>query len=232
MRKNIVLVFSCVFTLFLATVAQAASFSGNACYEEGANCQTEDEWKAGWCIAAVEEGALSGSIQQCQETLGVASLSQYTQQRQNSSSFSGNVCYEEGANCQTEDEWKAGWCVAAVEEGALSGSIQQCQETLGVAPLSQYTQQRQNSSSSASSSRQSSGGGQGRVANQPTLTRISNPTITERKKDGSSEQASGWVRCQSWRVHRDNPGEQICVNPAPSGPLPKDYSEKPTGTRP
>ena len=56
MRFLLILIFACAFVLFLETDAQAPEFSGNTCNEEGANCQTDDDWVYGWCEAAVEAG--------------------------------------------------------------------------------------------------------------------------------------------------------------------------------
>ena len=70
MKSKIILIFSCLFTLFLATAAQASNFSDNTCHEEGANCQTEAEWKYGWCEAAVATGVFEGTAEQCTQPGG------------------------------------------------------------------------------------------------------------------------------------------------------------------
>ncbi|MCY4538595.1 MAG: hypothetical protein OXE52_10245 [Chloroflexi bacterium] len=191
MRNNIVLVFCCVFTLFLATVAQATSFSGNICYDDGANCQTDLDWKRGWCEAAIAQSWVVGSVDECLSGEAQTLTPEQRQARIQSRAARQNPVQDQNA------------------QSSASSSRQ----------------------SSVSSSRQSSDGGQGRVANQSTLTRSSNPTVSERKSDSSSKQGSDktsnqWVRCGSWRVNRNEPGRSVCVNPAPSGSLPRDYSER------
>lgn len=65
MRFLLISIFACAFVLFLETDAQAPEFSGNTCNEEGANCQTDDDWVYGWCEAAVEAGVFIGTAEQC-----------------------------------------------------------------------------------------------------------------------------------------------------------------------
>ena len=179
MKSTVLLMFSCIFTLFLATAAQASNFSGNTCYEEGANCQTDEEWVAGWCEAAVAAGVFIGTAEQC------------------------------------------------VQPGGGGGRLAE-------STPSQNPAQNQNGQSGASSSRQSSGGGNssgGNQAKDQTLTRSTDTSSSAQSGSGTPKQGSGktgnqWEQCKSWRVHRDDPGRSVCVNPAPSGSLPKDYSEK------
>lgn len=69
MKSNVILIFSCLFTLFLATAAQASDFTGNTCYEEGANCQTGADWVRGWCEAAAAAGTIDQTVEECARSL-------------------------------------------------------------------------------------------------------------------------------------------------------------------
>ena len=86
MRSSIILTIACIFILFLATVAQASEFTDNTCYEAGANCQTDEEWKAGWCEAAVTAGVFIGTAEQCVQPGGGGGRLAESPQNQNSDS--------------------------------------------------------------------------------------------------------------------------------------------------
>ena len=86
MKSSIILTIACIFTLFLATVAQASEFTDNTCYREGANCQTDEEWKAGWCEAAVTAGVFIGTAEQCVQPGGGGGRLAESPQNQNSDS--------------------------------------------------------------------------------------------------------------------------------------------------
>ena len=176
MKHNVALLISCIFTLLLATVAQASEFSGNTCNEEGANCQTQADWMIGWCEAATAAGAVDKTIEECTQSVGA------------------------------------------------NHPMYQVPST-----------QNQNAQSSASSSNKSGRDGKSRGDNQnkdqATLKRSPNTSSSVKSgsgtpKQGSDKTSNQWVRCGSWRVNRNDPGRSECVNPAPSGSLPKDYSEK------
>ncbi len=70
MKSDVILIFSCFFTLLLATAAQASEFTGNSCNEEGANCQTQSDWMIGWCEAASAAGAVNQTVEECTESVG------------------------------------------------------------------------------------------------------------------------------------------------------------------
>ncbi len=139
------------------------------------------------------------------------------------SGFTGNTCYEEGANCQTQSDWMIGWCEAAVAAGAVDQTAEECAQSVGanhpnmqVAPT-----QNENTRGSASISGQS-GGGQGQGANQTknpvALTQSPNPNNSEQSNGGAREQGSGNgdasdgrpVNCRAWIVRRSNPSLFNC----------------------
>ena len=70
MKTYLILMISCIFSLLLATAAQASEFTGNTCNEEGANCQTQSEWMIGWCEAASAAGAVDQTVEECTESVG------------------------------------------------------------------------------------------------------------------------------------------------------------------
>ncbi len=101
MKANIILIFSCLFVLFLATAAQASGFTGNTCYEEGANCQSEAEWKAGWCEAAVAAGVFEGTAEQCVQPGGGGGRLVESPQNQNSDK-DANSSGQSGSDAQNQ----------------------------------------------------------------------------------------------------------------------------------
>jgi len=108
----------------------------NKCYSEWDFCNagTEAEnayhWQLGWCVAAVESGAVSVSVSACMgREEGTVS---YPRSSSSSVVGSDNKCYTEWDFCSAGSEaenayfWRLGWCAAAVERGALSGELGHC----------------------------------------------------------------------------------------------------------
>jgi len=126
----------------LALLAQAQSGEGgdsdpNKCHTEwdfcnsGTAAENAYHWRLGWCVAAVERGAVSVSVSACmgQEEGSVsyprssssASSSSSSSASSSASSSSPSVSAEENAYY-----WRLGWCVAAVERGEVSVSVSEC----------------------------------------------------------------------------------------------------------
>ena len=136
------------------------------------------------------------------------------------SDFTDNTCYREGANCQTDEEWKAGWCEAAVAAGVFIGTAEQCVQPGGGGGRLAESPQNQNSNSNADSAGQSGGSAHGtnQTANPGALTQSPNPNRTETSSGGSLEQGSGDgdasdgrpVNCRAWIVRRSNPSLFNC----------------------
>ena len=224
MKSNVILIFYCSFALFLASAAQASEFTDNTCYEESANCQTQSDWLTGWCEAAVAARAVDQTVAECAQAVG-ANRPDTQGAAAQTSEFTDNTCYEEGANCQTQSDWLTGWCEAAVAARAVDQTVAECAQAVGATTPAQ----NQNSNSSASSSRQSSGGGQdsqvrtsdnsgddsgaqglqGHVGNSPHGERASLPD------HGSDHSNPHGERCQSYRVMRTDPSRLVCERPSP-----------------
>jgi len=108
----------------------------NKCYSEWDFCNagTEAEnayhWRLGWCVAAVERGAVSVSVSACMgREEGTVS---YPRSSSSSAAADDNKCYTEWDFCNAGSEaenayfWKLGWCAAAVERGAMLGELGHC----------------------------------------------------------------------------------------------------------
>ena len=91
--------------------------------------------------------------------------------------FSGNTCYEEGANCQTEAEWKFGWCEAAVAAGVFIGTAEQCVQPGGGGGHLAVSRQNENAAADQ-------GGGSGSASTAPR----NNASTTTRSSSASAVQ--------------------------------------------
>ena len=229
MRHIVILVFSCLFVLFLATTAQASEFTGNTCYDEGANCQTQADWLVGWCEAAFAAGAIDQTVEACAQSVGanqsnnqvVPTQSQTTAQ---ASEFTGNTCHEEGANCQTQADWMIGWCEAVSAAGVVEQSVEECTQSIGAnhPDMQVVPAQSQNTRSSASDSGQSgsrkhstdrSSGDSGTQRLQRNADDVSNAERAQLPDQKSSNTVTQNEQCQSYRVIRNDPTRRICVRP-------------------
>ncbi len=141
---TIILFAACV---VLALLAQAQSGGGadsepNKCYSEWDFCNSGSEaenayhWRLGWCVAAVERGAIEVSVSACMgreegtvsypRSLSPASLSSSPSMPEGAQP---NKCYTEWDFCNagTEAEnayfWRLGWYSAAEEQGEVSVSL-------------------------------------------------------------------------------------------------------------
>ncbi len=133
---SVVLFAACV---VLALLAQAQSGGGadsepNKCYSEWDFCSagTEAEnayhWQLGWCVAAVERGAIEVSVSACmgREEGSVSYPRSSSSSSSSSAAASDNKCFTEWDFCSAGSEaenayfWRLGWCAVAVERGAMS----------------------------------------------------------------------------------------------------------------
>ncbi len=65
MKHIVIFIVACLPALLPASAAKASQFTGNTCNEEGANCQSHEDWVYGWCEAAVAAGVFIGTADQC-----------------------------------------------------------------------------------------------------------------------------------------------------------------------
>ncbi len=132
---SVVLFAACV---VLVLLAQAQSGGGadsepNKCYSDWDFCNSGSEaenayhWQLGWCVAAVESGAVSVSVSACMgREEGSVSYPRSSSSSSMSAAASDNKCYTEWDFCNAGSEaenayfWKLGWCAAAEERGAMS----------------------------------------------------------------------------------------------------------------
>jgi len=120
----------------------------------GTEAENAYYWRLGWCAAAIERGAVSASPSACmgqeEGTVSFPSSSPARAQRSApararlegtqaslqppppSPPQEGNACHDWGDLCdsgteaENEYHWRLGWCVWAVETGAVSGSVSAC----------------------------------------------------------------------------------------------------------
>ena len=218
MKSKVILIFSCFFTVFLATTTQASDFTGNTCHEEGANCQTHYDWTKGWCEAASAAGVINETVEECAR-----------------SGLPGNTCHEEGANCQTRYDWTNGWCEAAFAAGTIDQTVDECVQSAGAndPQIQGVPAQNQNAHSNTSSSGQGNGGGQPGLSGTSGAQGSSaisgaqgdlGPAISGAQADlGPGRGEAQWERCQSYRVTRSDSSRLVCVRPSPSSDSVPDY---------
>jgi len=113
----------------------------NKCHTEWDFCNAGSEaenayhWRLGWCVAAVERGAVSVSVSACMgREEGSVSYPRSSSSSPSSSPAAAddNKCYTEWDFCSSGTEaenayhWRLGWCTSAAERGAMSLSVDQC----------------------------------------------------------------------------------------------------------
>lgn len=111
MKHNVILMFSCFFTLFLMPAAQASDFVDNTCHGEGANCQTMSDWMIGWCEAASAAGTVDQTVEECAQSVGanhpdmqvVPTPSQNAAQNQNPTNSASSSKQSSGARQSSSD---------------------------------------------------------------------------------------------------------------------------------
>jgi len=115
---------------------------------DGSAAENAYHWRLGWCVAAVERGAVPVSVSTCMGEEG-DSVSSPRSSSPPSAFTDENKCYAEWDFCNagTEAEnayfWRLGWCTAGFERGVLSGSLDQCmrgEQSTGGAPRPDETQ--------------------------------------------------------------------------------------------
>ena len=135
---SVILFAACVVLVLLAQ-AQSGTVDPNKCYTEWDFCNAGDEhqnayhWRLGWCVAAVERGAVSVSVSACMgQEEGTVSFPRSLSVPPVPAAGDDNKCYTEWDFCSSGSEaenayfWKLGWCVAGVERGTILISLGQC----------------------------------------------------------------------------------------------------------
>jgi len=137
---TVILFLACVVLVLLAQAQGEAE--PNKCHTDWDFCNSGSEaenayhWQLGWCVAAVERGAVSASVSACMgQEEGTVSYPRTSSSSSSSSAPAAaddNKCYTEWDFCNSGSEaenayhWKLGWCTSAAERGTMSLSVDQC----------------------------------------------------------------------------------------------------------
>ena len=129
MKTSLIMMISCIFSLLLASAAQASEFAGNTCNEEGANCQTQSEWMIGWCEAASAAGAVDQTVEECRQSVGADhhSYQVSAEDYKNAQGDSGQRSLERASDAEGSSGNSGDSGAARQSSGRSSGQGEQCQ---------------------------------------------------------------------------------------------------------
>ena len=117
-----------------------------------------------------------------------------------------NVCFKEGSECKTEDEWRYGWCDARARAG------------LSACGAPQEPGQQQSRDGGDSSSSSGGGGGSSSLSDGGGSSSSSASAAAPRQTRASASRQEN-TRRGNYRLGYDCPRGKVCVGHWPSGDI-------------